>query len=218
MDTPDKPGYDDQDSFMFCKWSGTLLTSQWRGMRVGLLGGSFNPPHAGHLHISRIALRMLKLDAIWWLVSPQNPLKRALDYKPLPVRLAACNVLLDKEPRMMATSIEDDLGTKRSFDTLTALRAGYTGTDFIFLMGSDSAQSFHQWYRWREIPGLAALGILARPPAMLHSRNCPLKMDNSLRHIHLSRAESVTLKPRTCVWMGQHPLHPQSSSNIKNCK
>lgn len=203
---------------MFFNPSVNQLSQQWRGMRVGLLGGSFNPPHAGHLHISRIALRMLKLDAIWWLVSPQNPLKSAHDYEPLPMRLAACSALLAKEPRMMATSIEDDLGTQRSFDTLTALRACYTSTDFIFLMGSDSAQSFHQWYRWRDIPALVALGILARPPAMLHSRNGPLKMDNSLRHIHLSRAEFVVLKPRTCVWMGQHPLHPQSSSNIRNYK
>jgi nicotinate-nucleotide adenylyltransferase len=158
---------------MFFNPSDSLLSSQWRGMRVGLLGGSFNPPHEGHLHISRIALRMLRLDAIWWLVSPQNPLKKREDYAPLPARLAACEALIAHEPHMLATTIEDSLGTHRSFDTLNALRACFKATDFIFLMGSDSAQSIHKWYRWRDIPEIAPLGILARPPAALQARNCP---------------------------------------------
>ena len=187
-------------------------------MRIGLLGGSFNPPHAGHLHISQIALRMLRLDAIWWLVSPQNPLKNIHDYAPLPARLAACQMMLAHEPHILATSIENELGTYRSFDTLTALRACFKATNFIFLMGNDSALNFHKWYRWRDIPTLAPLGILARPPAALQARNCPLKMDNSLTHIYLSRAKSVPLVPDTCVWIGQHPLHPQSSSDIRNYK
>jgi len=203
---------------MFFDPADNLLSSQARGMRIGLLGGSFNPPHEGHLHISRIAMRMLKLDAVWWLVSPQNPLKNKHDYAPLPERLAACEVLIANDPCMVATDIEDSLGTYRSFDTLGALRSRFTKTEFVFLMGSDSAQSFHKWYRWRNIPDIAALGILARPPAALQARNCPRKMDKSLNHIHLSRAESVALRPRTCVWMGQYPLHPQSSSAIRKHK
>lgn len=188
--------------------------ASWRGQRVGLLGGSFNPPHAGHLHIARVALRMLKLDAVWWLVSPGNPLKDPEDYAPLADRFAACQAMLADEPQMLATDIEGALGTSRSFDTLTALKSCFAQTDFIFLMGSDSAQAFHRWYRWREIPEVMALSVLARPPAGDLSRMFPLKM-SSLAHRDLSRAEKVPLIPGTCYWMSRHPLHSLSSSSIR---
>lgn len=189
----------------------------WRGQRVGLLGGSFNPPHAGHLHISRVALRMLKLDALWWLVSPGNPLKDPKDYAPLPTRLSACEAMLAEEPHMLATDIEDALGTTRSFDTLSALRSCFTGTNFVFLMGSDSAQSFHHWHRWQEIPNLVALGVLERPPVQTLSRNVPLKQA-PLTHKTLSRAENLPLCPGTCYWMTGYPLHPLSSSLLRKRK
>lgn len=188
----------------------------WRGMRVGLLGGSFNPPHEGHLHISRIALRMLKLDVIWWLVSPHNPLKKKEDYAPLLNRLAACRRLLAYEPHMLATNIEDHLGTYRSFDTINALRSSFTGTEFIFLMGSDSAINFHKWYRWQQIPDLVSLGVLARPPATLRVKNCPLRMSRRLRHLNLSRAQFVSVQPQSCLWMQQHTLNTLSSSEARN--
>ena len=186
----------------------------WHGQRVGLLGGSFNPPHAGHLHISRVALRTLKLDAIWWLVSPGNPLKDPKSYAPLTNRLRDSQRMLADEPRMLATDIEDTLGTHRTFDTLQALKGGFSHTDFVFLMGSDSAHSFHKWYRWQEIPSLTALGILGRPPAQSLSQNSPLKMA-PLSHRELSRAESVALQPGTCYWMNHHPLQVLASSDIR---
>ncbi len=187
----------------------------WRGLRVGLLGGSFNPPHAGHMLISRVALQRLKLDALWWLVSPGNPLKDPQQYAPLAQRLSACRTMLGQEPRIMATAIEHDLGTVRSYDTLKALRARFTATDFVFLMGSDSAQSFHRWYRWREIPGLVALGVLGRPPVQEFCRASPLKL-SPLAHRHLSRAEAVPLLPGTCYWMSGHALSTLSSTLLRN--
>ncbi len=189
----------------------------WRGQRIGLLGGSFNPPHEGHLYISQVALRMLGLDALWWLVSPGNPLKDAKEYAPLSARLSACEGMLANEPHMLATDIEQTLGTTRSFDTLTALRSHFTATDFVFLMGSDSAQNFHLWHRWQEIPPLVALGVLERPPAEDLSRNTPLRL-SPLAHKTLSRAENVPLTPGTCYWMTGYPLHPQSSTAIRNGK
>lgn len=186
----------------------------WHGKRVGLLGGSFNPPHPGHLHISRVALRTLKLDALWWLVSPGNPLKDIRTYAPLPDRLQACKDVLAHEPRMLATDIEDALGTSRSFDTLQALNGCFTQTQFIFLMGSDSAQTFHKWHRWRDIPDQAALGVLARPPAEALSRNTPLKM-LPLVHHDLSRAAPVPLQAGFCYWLNHHSLQPQSSTEIR---
>ncbi len=187
----------------------------WHGQRVGLLGGSFNPPHEGHLHISQVALRMLELDALWWLVSPGNPLKDPKDYAPLPARLSACEAMLADEPHMVATDIEATLGTARSFDTLSALRTHFPETEFVFLMGSDSAESFHNWYRWQDIPGLVALGILERPPAPELARQSPLGL-RKLAHRDLSRAENVPLQPGACYWMSGYPLHPLSSSAIRN--
>lgn len=189
----------------------------WRGQRVGLLGGSFNPPHEGHLHISQVALRMLELDALWWLVSPGNPLKDPKDYAPLPARLSACATMLADEPHMLATDIEEALDTVRSFDTLSALRARFAETEFVFLMGSDSAQTFHHWYRWRDIPGLTALGILERPPAPGLARHSPLGL-SPLAHQSLSRAEKVPLQPGRCYWLSGYPLHPLSSSEIRKFK
>lgn len=189
----------------------------WRGQRVGLLGGSFNPPHEGHLYISQVALRMLKLDALWWLVSPGNPLKELKDYAPLPERLRACETMLAHEQRMLATDIEKALGTTRSFDTLSALRTHFGDTDFVFLMGSDNAQNFHLWHRWQEIPHLVALGVLERPSVADLNHNPALKL-SPLRHKTLSRAEKVPLAPGACYWMTGYPLHPQSSTAIRNVK
>lgn len=188
----------------------------WRGMRVGLLGGSFNPPHDGHLHISRAALRLLKLDAIWWLVSPGNPLKDAHSYAPLPQRLKNSQQLLMNEPRMLATDIEDALGTHRTIDSVRALKGCFPLTDFVFLMGSDNAQTFHKWHNWRDIADQVTLGVLARPPAAANTRNSPLRMDKHFRHISLSRAEPILLQSRLCIWMEQIPLHEQSSTRIRN--
>lgn len=202
-----------------CKQRINIRNSQaWRGQRIGLLGGSFNPPHEGHLRISQVALRMLKLDAIWWLVSPQNPLKNPHDYAPLAQRLRDSQEILKNEPRMLATTIEDDLGTTRSFGTLTALKRCFVHSDFVFLMGRDNAQSFHKWYRWRDIPKLATIGVLARPPAVLQVQNSPLQLDGRLRHIHLSRAQSLPLEAGICVWISQNSLVSKSSSEIRKYK
>lgn len=194
----------------------TQDSNRWRGMRVGLFGGSFNPPHAGHLAISRAALRILKLDAIWWMVSPRNPLKSAGIYSPLSERLELSQALLRNEPHMIATDIEDQLGTFRSYDTVLALRSCFPATDFVFLMGTDSAQNFHRWHRWREITEIVSLAVLERPPAGLLSRGNPLKRHRRMTHRHLSRAETVPLVPSTCYWIHQHALDFHSSTEIRN--
>lgn len=184
-------------------------------MRVGLFGGSFNPPHAGHLAISRAALRILKLDAVWWMVSPRNPLKSAGIYSPLSERLELSQALLRNDPCMIATDIEDQLGTFRSYDTLLALRSCFPTTDFVFLMGTDSAQNFHRWHRWQSIPDLVSLAVMERPPAGLLSRGSFLKAHRLIRHRHLSRAENVPLLPSTCYWVHQHALDFHSSTEIR---
>ncbi len=139
-----------------------LSAQKWRFRRVGLLGGSFNPAHKGHVQISRTALKRLKLDAVWWLVSPQNPLKRTQDMAPQAQRLAmAARVATD--PRILPTDIETALGTRYTVDTLAALTRRLPQTRFVWLMGADSLAGFHRWKDWPKIARLLPIAVLLRP-------------------------------------------------------
>jgi len=131
------------------------------GQRIGLLGGSFDPPHEGHLHISRWALKAIGLDRVWWLVSPGNPLKPAGPAE-IGRRLAACRALID-HPRILATDIERHLGTRYTADTLTALGRRNPGVRFVWLIGADNLASFHLWHRWDWILANWPVAALARP-------------------------------------------------------
>jgi nicotinate-nucleotide adenylyltransferase len=132
-----------------------------RGQRIGLLGGSFDPAHQGHAHITREAMRRFGLDRVWWLVSPGNPLK-AHGPAPMAVRLAqAARVMRD--PKVTITGLEADLGTRTTAQTLTRLTALYPGVHFVWLMGADNLAQFHRWEDWRTILRLVPVGVLARP-------------------------------------------------------
>jgi len=131
------------------------------GQRIGLLGGSFDPPHAGHVHATRVALRGFGLDHVWWLVSPRNPLKRD-GPAPLDRRLAAAHAVID-HPRVRITDAEARLGTRVTADTLEALIARYPGVRFTWLMGADNLAGIHRWERWPVIFALAPVGVVARP-------------------------------------------------------
>jgi nicotinate-nucleotide adenylyltransferase len=134
-----------------------------RGMVVGLLGGSFDPAHAGHVHITREALKRFRLDRVWWLVSPGNPLKPRPP-APLPLRLAEARRRM-RHPRVAVTDLEARLGTRATADTLAALRRRYPGVRFVWLMGADNLAQFHRWERWRTILATVPVGVLARPGA-----------------------------------------------------
>jgi nicotinate-nucleotide adenylyltransferase len=131
------------------------------GQAVGLLGGSFDPPHAGHAHLTREALKRLALDRIWWLVSPANPLKRARP-APMDARLDACRRVMD-HPRVSVTDIETRLGTRATVDTLKALRRRYPQLRFVWLMGADNLAGFHAWEDWQAIMAMVPVAVLARP-------------------------------------------------------
>jgi len=133
------------------------------GIRTGLLGGSFNPAHAGHRAISRFAIAALGLDELWWLVSPGNPLKAdAADMAPLAARLASAQAAARRAP-IRATAIEADLGTRYTVDTLAALRRRYPQRRFIWIMGADNLANFHQWHRWRDVARQMPIAVIARP-------------------------------------------------------
>jgi nicotinate-nucleotide adenylyltransferase len=129
--------------------------------RIGLLGGSFNPAHAGHLYVSLEALKRLRLDAVWWLVSPQNPLKATDDMAPLAERLASAQAIAC-HPRIRVTSIEEKLGTRYSVDTIARLRQQFPATRFVWLMGSDNLAQMPQWRRWTQIFNTVSIAVFAR--------------------------------------------------------
>ncbi len=130
---------------------------------TGLLGGSFNPAHGGHRAISLFTMDALNLDALWWMVSPGNPLKAgAKDMAPLSARLASAQ-MMTKRSRIRATAIEGDLGTRYTIDTLKKLVRRYPKKRFIFIMGSDNLLIFHKWRQWRDIARVMPIAVIARP-------------------------------------------------------
>jgi len=141
------------------------------GQVIGLLGGSFDPPHVGHVHISREALKRFGLDRLWWLVSPGNPLK-AHGPAPLQTRLEAARALVD-HPRIAVTDFEACAGTRHTAQTLDALRASARGVRFVWLMGADNLAQFHRWQDWRQIIESVPVGVLARPGQRISARFSP---------------------------------------------
>lgn len=138
-------------------------------MRIGLFGGSFNPPHDGHRLVSRQALKRLHLDALWWLVSPANPLKDAGELKPLADRIAAARALID-HPRVHVTGFEAARGFGYSYLTLEFLRRTLPDRKFVWIMGADNLAGFHRWERWRAIARLVPIAVYVRPGS---SRRAP---------------------------------------------
>ena len=134
------------------------------GLTIGLLGGSFNPAHGGHLYVSLTALRRLHLDYVWWLVSPGNPLKEAP--APLEKRLKAARAMA-RHPRLIVTDIERALGTRYTIDTIKALQRRFPAVTFVWLMGSDNLENFYRWRDWRQIAERIALVVVQRPGSIL---------------------------------------------------
>ncbi len=141
------------------------------GLRIGLLGGSFNPAHAGHLHASRIALSRLKLDYVWWLVNPRNPLKSKKELAPFTRRVAFAKIIA-RDPRIRVSDIEKALGTRYTVDTLVALKKHFPKVHFIWLMGSDNLVQLPRWHRWLDIFALAPVAVVPRPGSALKARHC----------------------------------------------
>ena len=133
-----------------------------RATRIGLLGGSFNPAHDGHLHVARTALRRLGLDQVWLLVSPGNPLKPRAGMAPLAQRLAGARALADGR-RILATAIERDLGTRYAIDTARALRRRFPRARFVWLLGADNLVQLPRWRDWTGFAATMPLAVIARP-------------------------------------------------------
>lgn len=142
------------------------------GMRIGLLGGSFNPPHQAHRAISRFAIKRLKLDRIWWLVSPGNPLKDVTGLRELDARVAAAQAVAD-DPRITVSRLEGVIGTRYTYDTIRYLRLHCPGARFVWIMGADNLAQFHRWQNWRRIAAEVPIAVIDRPPVSLRALASP---------------------------------------------
>lgn len=183
------------------------------GQVIGLLGGSFDPAHAGHAHITREALKRFGLDRVWWLVSPGNPLK-SRGPAPLDRRLAHARQIM-RDPRVEITDLETQLGTRFTAETLQALQARYRGLRFVWLMGADNLAQFHLWQDWQWIMEHVPVGVLARPGDRMAARMS--KAAKLFQHARLSDRASHLLGHATApAWCFVNvPMMPQSSSAIR---
>lgn len=141
--------------------------------RIGLLGGSFNPAHQGHRSISLQAMKQLRLDQVWWLVSPQNPLKEAKGMAPLEQRMASARSVAAGHPRLVVTDLEQRLGTRYSIDTLRWLTRRCRAR-FVWLIGADILLQLPQWRNWRRLVGLVPIAVVDREPYSYHALAGPV--------------------------------------------
>ncbi|WP_037280541.1 nicotinate-nucleotide adenylyltransferase [Rubellimicrobium mesophilum] len=184
-----------------------------RGQTVGLLGGSFDPPHEGHVRISEAAMARLGLDWVWWVVSPGNPLKKE-GPAPLARRIAAARALIGN-PRIKVTDIEARFGTRYTAETLARLRRLRPDVRFVWIMGSDNLAQLHQWRDWRHIMEGVPVAVMARPGKKLSARFAPAA--RAYRGAQLNESEARGLARREPpAWVVLNlPLSTASSTAIR---
>jgi nicotinate-nucleotide adenylyltransferase len=142
------------------------------GMRIGLLGGSFNPPHEAHRAISLFAIKRLKLDRVWWLVTPGNPLKDHNALHDLDERAEAARRMAN-DPRIDVSCLESVIGTRYTVDTVSYLRRRASGLRFVWIMGADNLAQFHRWQNWRRIASEVPIAVIDRPPQSFRALAAP---------------------------------------------
>lgn len=193
----------------------TELPMSSSGMKIGLFGGSFNPAHAGHRLVSRQVLKRLGLDAVWWVVTPGNPLKSHSELAPLTDRVYAARKITTM-PNVHVTGFEAAHGFRYTHDSLQFLTRSLPDRNFVWIMGADSLASFHKWDRWRDIADMMPLAIYARPGSSRSAINSPAA--TALRRFRYDDADAQTLpyaqKP---AWVFLHGLMSAlSSSQIRS--
>ncbi|WP_058246409.1 nicotinate-nucleotide adenylyltransferase [Tropicibacter naphthalenivorans] len=182
-------------------------------MRVGLLGGSFDPPHEGHLHLSKEALKRFGLDCVVWLVSPGNPLKAKAPAS-IGQRMAAAQALID-HPRIWVSDVEARLKTRYTAQTLEALVRLYPAVRFTWLMGADNLAQFHRWNAWQSIMQRVPVGILARPGTRMSALHAPAAKIYTPARLpsHVSRHLGMARPPAWCFV--NMPMRDVSSTELR---
>jgi nicotinate-nucleotide adenylyltransferase len=184
------------------------------GLRVGLLGGSFNPAHDGHTHLAETALNRLGLDRVVWLVSPQNPLKDAAETAPLAERMVSA-AQAAVGPDMIVSDFETRVGAQWTIDTLRVLTARHPGVRFVWLMGSDNLAGFHRWRGWTDIMRLMPVAVIARPGSLLESRTAPAAARFAAARVPQEQARALPLLTAPAWTYLTAPLNPKSSTAIR---
>ena len=138
------------------------------GMRIGLFGGTFDPPHAAHLAATLLAMKRLKLDRVWWLVTPGNPLKNTRGLRPLERRMADARALAH-HPRIDVTGLEAVINTRYTYDTIEFLKRRCPGVRFVWVMGADNLRSFYRWQNWRRIANMLPMAVVDRMGSSLYA-------------------------------------------------
>jgi len=184
-------------------------TQPLKGMKIGLFGGSFNPPHSGHFALAKYALNKLQLDYVWWMVSPQNPLKPIHETSDFNERMHQAQQIA-RHPRFIVTDIENSLGTTTTAQTLACLQPVFEQAHFVWLMGADSFASLHRWHDWQIIPQSLPMAVFDRPGWTTKAHACTAA--KLLKPAQFNQ-ETITLLPfaRTPAW-GFVPM-PQRVEN-----
>lgn len=186
----------------------------YSGMRIGLLGGSFNPPHPGHRHIAETALRRLGLDRVWLIVTPGNPIKDHGELAALSRRLAATGAMVP-HPRVVATGFEAALPTAYTARTLAFLRRRFSGVRFVWVMGGDNLASFHRWQEWREILRMMPVAVLDRPGFRYCAMASPAARAFAYARVDETDAGRLVLAPPPAWAYLSIPLSALSSTQLR---
>jgi nicotinate-nucleotide adenylyltransferase len=188
------------------------LPPHTRNLRIGLLGGSFNPAHAGHRLISTIALKRLKLDYVWWIVTPGNPLK---DNRALPsqdTRMVEAQKIAN-HPRIKITGFESQIQTRYTYDTIMYLKRHCKNVNFVWLMGADNLSQFHRWQNWREIANEMPIAVIDRPNSTLRSMHSQAALNLQKYRVKESKAP-ILAKLKAPAWVFLHEQRSSLSSTI----
>ncbi|MCH7944075.1 MAG: nicotinate-nucleotide adenylyltransferase [Proteobacteria bacterium] len=189
-------------------------SGEWDGRRIGLLGGSFNPAHGGHLHISHGALDSLGLDALWWLVSPQNPLKPVAGMADFETRMEAARGLID-DRRIQVSDLERRLETRYTADTVRALIERYPGAAFVWIMGADNLAQIDRWKDWTAIFAALPIAVFDRPTYSDAALDCAAAKRFAASRIDADRARELAGSAPPAWVFVRGNLHSASATEIR---
>ena len=185
------------------------------GLRVGLQGGSFNPPHAAHRQLSLLALKRLQLDRVWWLVSPGNPLKDTRELPSLATRIEAARKVA-AHPAIQVSGLEAALNTRYTVDTITALRRRFPNVRFVWLMGADGLAQFHRWRDWERIAEQVPIAVIDRPPDSFRALASPAAQALS-KYRHKEELAPRLADLAAPAWIYLHGMKsPLSSTKLRS--